>query len=64
MPAQWTAEIIGQMHLYGITGKNLAAAVGWNPKYLSQVLNGRVNPKGAEEKLRNALESLIATQSN
>lgn len=64
MPAQWTAEIIGQMHLYGITGKNLAAAVGWNPKYLSQVLNGRVNPKGAEEKLRNALESLIAAQSN
>lgn len=64
MPAQWTAEIIGQMHLYGITGKNLAAAVGWNPKYLSQVLNGRVNPKGAEEKLRNALESLISAQSN
>ena len=64
MPAQWTAEIIGQMHLYGITGKQLAAAVGWNPKYLSQVLNGRVNPKGAEEKLRNALESLITAQSN
>ena len=64
MPAQWTAEIIGQMHLYGITGKQFATAVGWNPKYLSQVLNGRVNPKGAEEKLRNVLESLIAAQSN
>lgn len=64
MPAQWTAEIIGQMHLYGITGKHLAAAVGWNPKYLSQVINGRVTPKCAEEKLRNALESLIAAQSN
>ena len=64
MPAQWTADIIGQMHLHGITGKQLAAAVGWNPKYLSQVLNGRVNPKGAEEKLRNALALLISEQSH
>ena len=64
MPAQWTGAIVGEMHLNGITGKMLAAALDWNPKYLSQVLNGRVNPKGAEEKLRNALESLIAAQSN
>jgi hypothetical protein len=56
MPAQWTAEIIGKMHLYGVTGKQLAEVVGWNPKYLSQVLNGHVNPKGAEEKLRSGLE--------
>lgn len=55
MPAQWTAEIIGEMHLKGVTAKRLAAAVGWNPKYLSQVLNGHVNPKGAERKLREAL---------
>ena len=58
MPAQWTAEIIGKMHLNGVTAKQLATAVGWNPKYLSQVLNGRVNPKGAEQKLRNALAQI------
>lgn len=59
MPEQWTAEIIGQMHLNGITGKTLAAEIGWNPKYLSQVLNGRVTPKSAEEKLTAALDRII-----
>lgn len=58
MPAQWTAEIVGEMHLKGVTAKRLAAEVGWNPKYLSQVLNGRVTPKGAEEKLRTALRQI------
>lgn len=58
MPAQWTAEVIGEMHLKGVTAKQLAAAVGWHPKYLSQVLNGRVNSKGAEQKLRNALAQI------
>ena len=50
MPAQWTAEIIGKMHLNGVTAKQLATAVGWNPKYLSQVLNGHKSPKTAENK--------------
>ena len=30
MPAQWTAEVIGEMHLKGVTAKQLAAAVGWH----------------------------------
>lgn len=58
MPAQWTADIVGEMHLKGISGKQLAAAVGWHPKYLSQVLNSPNPPKGAEEKLRKALSSI------
>lgn len=64
MPAQWTAEIIGEMHIKGITGKRLAAEIGWNAKYLSQVLNGRVNPKGAEKKIRSALARLAPVQSH
>lgn len=64
MPAQWTGSIVGEMHLNGITGKMLAAALDWNPKYLSQVLNSPDPPKKAEGKIRNALESLIAAQSN
>ena len=59
MPAQWTARIIGEMHLNGITAKQLAAEVGWHDKYLSVVLNGHRNPAGAEEKLNAALERLI-----
>lgn len=51
MPAKWTADLLGKMHLAGVTAKQLAAEVGWNPKYLSVVLNGHKEPKGAEEKL-------------
>lgn len=59
MLAQWIGEVVGQMHQHGITKKTLAEEVGWNPKYLSQVLHGRVNPRGAEEKIRAALNRLI-----
>ena len=64
MPAQWTADVIGQMHLFGITGKQLATVAGWNPKYLSQVLNGHVTPKRAEEKLKEALNIIIAERND
>lgn len=60
MPAQWTAEIIGEMHLSGVTHKRLAEAVGWHPKYLSAVLNGKKTPAGAEAKLRAALSTLLS----
>ena len=59
MPAQWTADIIGEMHLNGITAKQLAAEVGWHEKYLSAVLNGHRNPKNAETTLRAALDRLV-----
>lgn len=61
MIAQWAADVVGEMHLHKITGKRLAEEIGWNPKYLSQVLNGHENPRGAEEKVRNALNVIIAS---
>ena len=62
MPAKWTAEIVGTLHLHGITAKQLAGAMGWNPKYLSQVLNGRKTPAKAEGKVRKALDELLSRQ--
>lgn len=59
MPAQWTGDVVGQMHQHGILKKDLALEMGWNAKYLSQVLNGRVEPHGAEERIRQALARLI-----
>ena len=64
MPAQWTAALIGEMHLKGITAKQLAAEAGWHEKYLSAVLNGHREPKKAEETLTAALERLSAKQPN
>ena len=58
MPAQWTAKIIAEMHLNSISAKQLAQEVGWHPKYLSRVLNCHTEPKGAEEKLKCALERI------
>lgn len=63
MPAQWTADLVGKMHLHKITAKQLAAKVGWHEKYLSAVLNGRCEPSKAEAKLNEALEALIAERS-
>lgn len=58
MLAQWTAELVGKMHVNSITSKQLAESIGWNPKYLSAVLNGHRTPKSAEKKLNEALNTL------
>ena len=60
MYAQWTADVIGKMHLNGIKRKQLADELNWHEKYLSRVLNCHVEPKGAEEKVRRALQKLIS----
>lgn len=62
MPAQWTGALIGGMHLMGISAKQLAAEAGWHEKYLSAVLNGHRNPRGAEQKLTAALIRLELKQ--
>ncbi|WP_462385218.1 helix-turn-helix domain-containing protein [Intestinibacillus massiliensis] len=64
MPAQWTAEVIGEMHLNGITAKMLATKIGWHEKYLSAVLNGHREPKGAEVTCKEALQGLISLQDH
>lgn len=56
MPAQWTGELVGRMHNAGVTAKQLAAAMGKNPKYVSQVLNGHYSPKKAEVEFNEAFK--------
>lgn len=60
MPAQWTAEIVGQMHKYKIAKKRLAEKMGVTPEYVSMVLNGHRNPAGAEQRFRDAVNELSA----
>ena len=59
MPAQWTADVIGQMHLAGITSQELANQLCCSPNYVSMVLNGHRVPKNAETRFRKALNELI-----
>ena len=63
MLAQWTGDVVGKMHIHGITAKELADAAGWNPKYLSSVLNEKKKPKAAESYLTKCLEKIIAERN-
>ena len=62
MPAQWTADLIGKMHLNNISRKQLATQLGLNDKYVIMVLNGKREPPNAEERFNAALDELIAAK--
>lgn len=64
MLAQWTGNVVGKMHMHGISMKMLASEIGWHEKYLSAVLNGHRNPSGAEVKVSEALNRLISAKEN
>lgn len=64
MVAQWTTEVVGQMHTYGITRKDLAEAVDMNPKYIGMILNGKRNPKNGEAVVRFALAKAMAKKGD
>lgn len=58
MPAQWTGELIGEIHNAGFKIKEVANEANLNPKYVSQILHGRCESSKAETRLREALERL------
>lgn len=60
MPAQWTGQLVGEIHNAGFTIKQVAAEAGMNPKYVSTVLNDDYDAPKAAKKLRDALERLKA----
>ena len=63
MPAQWTADVIGEMHLKHITKRQLASYIGVTPEYVSMVLNGHREPLNAEQKFRDAVNCLVNQQN-
>ena len=64
MPAQWTADVIGEMHLNKISKKRIAEQMGVTPEYVSMVLNGHREPEGAETRFKAALDDLIREQDH
>lgn len=62
MPAQWTGQLIGEIHNAGFTIKQVAKEADLNPKYVSQVLNSDSDSPKAERKLRWALERLASAR--
>ena len=59
MPAQWTADVVGKMHLLRISKRQIAEQMGVTPEYVSMVLNGHREPEGAEERFNEALALLV-----
>jgi toxin-antitoxin system, antitoxin component, xre family len=62
MPAQWTADLIGEMHLARVSKKQLAEHLGVTPEYVSMVLNGHREPDGAAGRFREALTQIVSAQ--
>lgn len=60
MKDKWTGEAAAIMHVHDISALALSAELGWNPKYLSTVLNCKRRPKNAEEIVMDALHSIVA----
>lgn len=63
MPAQWTADLIGEMHLAKVSKKQLAEHLGVTPEYVSMVLNGHREPAEAAQRFRDALNQIIALRA-
>lgn len=59
MPAQWTADVVGKMHLLRISNRQIAEQMGVTPEYVSMVLNGHREPEGAEGRFLEALTRLV-----
>ena len=55
----WTGEAAAIMHVNDISAITLAGKLGWNPKYLSSVLNCKRRPKNAENIVMDALRQLV-----
>jgi len=59
MLEKWTGEVVGTMHIYGISGRQLAKKMRINEKYLSAILNCKKKPPNAEVRVRAALYDLM-----
>lgn len=60
MPAQWTCDLVGQMHKEKVTKTQLAEELGVTREYVSMVLNGHREPADAKNRFEGALNRIIA----
>lgn len=56
----WIGEAVGKMHLNRITNKALADKLGYTADYISMILRGVKSPAGIEEKVKTAIDEIIA----
>ena len=64
MLAQWIGNFVGRMHQHRVTITQLAQEMDVTREYLSMILNGHREPQGIEERMSNALDSIIEKQKS
>lgn len=64
LPKNWTGDLVGLMHVHKISKKQLADHIGVTREYVSLVLNGHREPKGAEEQFKTAVNEIISNASS
>lgn len=59
----WIANVVGKMHVNKISNIDLAKRLDVTPQYISELLNGKKSPKGAEERIVDAVDAIIAEKT-
>lgn len=60
MPEKWTGELLMIMHNNKIRRAEVADKLGISKAYTTQILNGLRSPSRMEEKMRAAVEEILA----
>jgi DNA transposition AAA+ family ATPase len=63
MLAQWIGDFVGQMHRHRVTITMLSQEMGVTREYLSMILNGHREPGGIEQRMNDALNSIIESKN-
>lgn len=63
MLAQWIGDFVGRMHRNRVTITQISQEMGVSREYLSMILNGHREPKGIENRMNDALNSVVEKNS-
>ena len=59
MLENWIADAVGKAFTNNINHKEIAEKAGYNPRYLSAILNQKRNPANAEARIMSAIDEII-----
>lgn len=57
---KWIATAVGLMHINKITQIQVAKKMGVTNDYINMILNGKMSPKNAEERIMRAINEIIS----
>lgn len=63
MVEAWTGNIVGMLHVHGITRMELADELGVTPEYVSMVLNGKRSVPAMEKRMTAAIDAIVERRS-